>query len=129
MENVQLSKTLSYILRHGAEKHKLQIHDDGYIRLADILALPKFRGATIADVEKVVQECPKQRFKLLMREEYFIRANQGHSMNINIGMQLIENASEIPVVVHGTYLDKWAIVKDQGLSKMNRQHIHFAVGR
>jgi len=35
MENqlVQLSKKLSYILRHGAEKEGLKIENDGYIDL------------------------------------------------------------------------------------------------
>lgn len=30
-----------------------------------------------------------------------------------------------PLIYHGTYLKCWPDIKEQGLSKMNRQHVHF----
>ena len=36
-ETVKLSKLLSYILRHGATKHKLAMRPDGYVGLDDIV--------------------------------------------------------------------------------------------
>jgi 2'-phosphotransferase len=33
-----------------------------------------------------------------------------------------------PVVVHGTYHRAWQSIKHQGLSRMKRNHIHFAPG-
>ena len=39
------------------------------------------------------------------------------------------SAKEIPIVVHGTYNKSWSIIKNDGLSKMGRNHIHFASGR
>ena len=38
------------------------------------------------------------------------------------------SAKEIPVVVHGTYHKGWAVIKHDGLSRMGRNHIHFASG-
>jgi 2'-phosphotransferase len=35
--DVQLSKTLSYLLRHGAEKEKLVMRADGYVRVSDLV--------------------------------------------------------------------------------------------
>jgi hypothetical protein len=35
--DVQMSKTLSYLLRHGAEKEKLAIRDDGFVRVRDLV--------------------------------------------------------------------------------------------
>ena len=35
--DVAASKTLSYILRHGAEKEGLHIRSDGYIKLDDVV--------------------------------------------------------------------------------------------
>jgi 2'-phosphotransferase len=37
--DVAASKTLSYILRHGAEKEGLPMRSDGLIRLADVVSL------------------------------------------------------------------------------------------
>lgn len=41
-KNVQISKALSYLLRHGAEKEKLHIGTDGYVKLDDILQRSDF---------------------------------------------------------------------------------------
>lgn len=37
--NVELSKNLSYILRHGAQKEGLTIRTDGYVRLDDLVSV------------------------------------------------------------------------------------------
>lgn len=36
---VRISKTLSYILRHGAEKEGLKIRSDGYVRVTDLVCM------------------------------------------------------------------------------------------
>jgi 2'-phosphotransferase len=36
--DVATSKTLAYILRHGAEKESLHIRTDGYIKLNDVVS-------------------------------------------------------------------------------------------
>jgi 2'-phosphotransferase len=38
-QKVHLSKTLSYILRHGATKEKLNMTDDGYIKVQEIASI------------------------------------------------------------------------------------------
>lgn len=44
--DVKISKSLSYILRHGAVKEGLEISSDGYVKLSDILSKPKFSHCT-----------------------------------------------------------------------------------
>jgi len=39
---VQLSKTLSYLLRHGAEKEGLPIRSDGYVKVEDLVRLSSY---------------------------------------------------------------------------------------
>ncbi|WVQ96399.1 hypothetical protein IAU59_003504 [Kwoniella sp. CBS 9459] len=63
--DVRASKTLAYILRHGAEKEGLHIRSDGYIRLADVLARPKMREIDLETVLRLVSENAKQRFQLM----------------------------------------------------------------
>jgi RNA:NAD 2'-phosphotransferase (TPT1/KptA family) len=40
----------------------------------------------------------------------------------------IHHASDIQTVIHGTYLKNWTKIKTEGLSRMNRLHIHFSPG-
>lgn len=97
---VQLSKALSYLLRHGAEKEFLSIRPDGFVRLDAVLARPKVqkiampceggpRAPTTEDVEAVVHASDKQRFALVRGtadapdtpgDVAWIRAVQGHSL-------------------------------------------------
>jgi 2'-phosphotransferase len=62
-----------------------------------------------------------------------IRANQGHSINFvdpDLLLQRLEPTElmKIPTVVHGTYMDAWKSIQNQGLKRMKRNHIHFATG-
>ena len=45
-KDVQLSKALSYVLRHGAIKERLPIGPDAFIKLDLLLARPKFKAYT-----------------------------------------------------------------------------------
>ena len=40
----------------------------------------------------------------------------------------IADASLYPVVIHGTFMKFWPLIKEQGLKRMTRNHIHFAPG-
>ena len=95
---VQLSKALAYILRHGAQKEHIHIRSDGYVRVSDILARPKIQKITmpgdhapdLADIEHVVSSNAKKRFELSSGTDegpgdgrgpvLWIRAVQGHSL-------------------------------------------------
>jgi len=64
--------------------------------------------------------------------EQYILANQGHSIKEVTDLELtpITSSDDIPegIAVHGTTKEAWQIIKTNGLSRMNRNHIHFAVG-
>lgn len=123
---------MTYLLRHGAVKEGLAIDAKGFVAVPALLAhgpIAKMR-MTEADVRDAVLNCPKQRFFLEERPEgLFVRANQGHSLdNVAVDMKKVQDASEVPVAVHGTYRGPWNKIKVSGLSKMARQHIHIATG-
>eukprot|EP01113_Clastostelium_recurvatum_P049315 TRINITY_DN9116_c0_g1_i3.p1 TRINITY_DN9116_c0_g1~~TRINITY_DN9116_c0_g1_i3.p1 ORF type:complete len:342 (+),score=79.58 TRINITY_DN9116_c0_g1_i3:31-1056(+) len=130
MPLIRLSKNLSYVLRHGAQKEGFNMSPDGFVLVEDILKSKFCDGYTLADVQRVVQTNDKQRFAL--KEEggiLFIRANQGHSIKeVAVEMKPIMDASLYPVVVHGTYFKAWPAIKRLGLSRMKRNHIHMALG-
>ncbi|KAF9352837.1 tRNA 2'-phosphotransferase 1 [Mortierella sp. NVP85] len=128
---VRLSKALSWLLRHNAVAQGVAIRPDGYVKVEDVLKHHKFKGFSLDDIRAVVANNSKKRFQ--MNEEngtLLIRAVQGHSIEevADLGNEEITDASQIPIVVHGTMFSKWHLIQQGGLSKMNRNHIHMAVG-
>lgn len=97
---VQLSKALSYILRHGAAKEGLPLRADGYVLLDQVLGRPRVSKISMSggqegkgdkpaenapskdDVLSIVKADSKGRFETKEDEEHriWIRAVQGHSI-------------------------------------------------
>ncbi|TDL24010.1 hypothetical protein BD410DRAFT_786724 [Rickenella mellea] len=139
--DIRISKTLSWVLRHGASSEGLFMRPDGYVRVKDLLALPKLHMLDFMMLERIVQEDTKMRYHLLLNADtnpdasgdaaqiWWIRANQGHSIkSIKLDLTPITDSGQVPMAVHGTTLQAWAKIQRQGLSKMNRNHIHLAQG-
>ncbi|KAF8605790.1 hypothetical protein BDV93DRAFT_537179 [Ceratobasidium sp. AG-I] len=149
---VRNSKTLSYILRHGAAKEHLAIRSDGYVRVADLLARPKMKELDLAGLLKIVEADQKQRYQLGVQTssdgpniviqslqrgevpeegaELWIRANQGHTIKVDdLELKPVMDAADLACAVHGTTSVAWESIKKQGLSHMRRNHIHLASGR
>ena len=64
---------------------------------------------------------------------YLIRASQGHSIHIDSASLLtpiLPTDADFPAeVVHGTSRSAWKLIQESGgLSRMERQHVHFAKG-
>ncbi|RPD64155.1 hypothetical protein L226DRAFT_552096 [Lentinus tigrinus ALCF2SS1-7] len=136
--DVRISKTLSWILRHGSQSEGLAMRKDGYVRVNDLLALPKMRELNLEALQDIVKGDAKGRYSLVLEanpdggeESWWIRANQGHSMkSVVLDLEPISSHSDIPtgIAVHGTNKAAWEVIKEQGLSKMSRNHIHLAQG-
>jgi len=140
-QRTKLSKTCTYILRHQAQKLKLRMREDGYVKLRELLDLQQVRKLLMQYmittyeeafpiIQRVVRECQKQRFSLTEEEgAWYIRANQGHTI-LGIKeeklLRKVSNANQLNVVVHGTYRRNLQSILKKGLSKMKRNHIHFA---
>uniref|UniRef100_A0A147A5Y5 2'-phosphotransferase n=1 Tax=Fundulus heteroclitus TaxID=8078 RepID=A0A147A5Y5_FUNHE len=132
--DTHLSKSMSYVLRHGATQLGLQMGTDGFLFVEDLLAHPQFHVYKCEDIERVVATNDKQRFKLRSHPEdgrLQIRANQGHSVQV-MDLELkpvLAGSPDCPAeAVHGSYLRNWPSIQHQGLSRMNRTHIHLACG-
>jgi len=145
-EDVRISKTLSYILRHGAAKESLQMRSDGYIKVDDLLARPKLNGVDFATIEALVKSNDKQRYQMLFEPKelvqsgdteleptegtWWIRANQGHSLKVEeLELREVKAPEELPIAVHGTARQTWQTIEKTGLSRMARNHIHLATGK
>lgn len=114
---------------------------DGYIRVSDLLALPRVSSPTpldLAALQRMVEGDSKQRYTLIQGPDettpmagdvWWIRANQGHSMkDIKVELKPVLSATDIPMAVHGTTKVAWESIAVQGLSRRTRNHIHLAQG-
>ncbi|KAM3613178.1 uncharacterized protein V6R79_021985 [Siganus canaliculatus] len=132
--DVHLSKSLSYVLRHGANQMGLQIGSDGFVFVEDLLAHPQFRAYSLEDVQRVVATNDKQRFKLQPHPDdgrLQIRASQGHSIQVqDLELKpILPGSPDCPAeAIHGSYLRNWSSIQQHGLSRMKRAHIHLAPG-
>ncbi|EKX36764.1 hypothetical protein GUITHDRAFT_145506 [Guillardia theta CCMP2712] len=126
---VGLSKKMSWLLRHGAISAGVAMEDDGTVSVEEMLRHASFRGYTVADVRKVVEHNDKKRFVLIMAgAQLRVRAQQGHGQLVAAHVKqenLLEAMREPPqVCIHGTYLKHWDLIRQDGLKRMSRQHIH-----
>lgn len=126
--DVKLSKLLSRILRHAAKEEKIPIRNDGFVLVDDLLKHHKFQAYRLQDIERVVVENDKQRFALdTLDGKWYIRANQGHSIDLEVDLTPLLKAADFPQnVIHGTNAKCWELIRKSGLSRMKRNHIHFA---
>ncbi|MEL6277209.1 MAG: RNA 2'-phosphotransferase [Bacteroidota bacterium] len=124
MNNKKLSKTLSYLLRHRPDKIGLQLDQEGWADIDALLLLLSKNGqeASFTQLQQVVTENDKQRFTLNV-EQRKIRANQGHSIDIDLGLD-----KKVPpaILYHGTAQRFVPSIKRTGLDKRNRHHVHLS---
>lgn len=126
------SKKLSWALRHGINQLGIEISPAGFVSLKALLATAEFRNVTIEEVEEIVASDNKGRFTISKEaDDVLIRANQGHSIQEVKDEELltpITNPYLYPIVLHGTNNASWKSIKNRGLYRMARNHIHFAIG-
>ncbi|KAJ7109756.1 KptA family-domain-containing protein [Mycena crocata] len=133
---VRVSKTLSWILRHGAKSEGLAMRPDGFVKVTDLLANPKLKTLDLEALQAIVAADAKQRYDLICEAAadsdpgtWWMKANQGHSIKaVKLDLKPILSISDIPtgIAVHGTTKKAWESISTQGLSKMKRNHIHLA---
>lgn len=121
----QISKFLSYILRHNPEKFNIKLNHKGFAKLEDILNIvnKKFTTQKIDRnfIEKLIRHSDKRRFEI---EENKIRAFYGHSFANKIEMPTIKH---VPArLFHGTSLNAYQKIKKRGLKQRKRQYVHLS---
>jgi putative RNA 2'-phosphotransferase len=117
---IRLSKRMSKALRHQPERVGLTLDPAGWVPVADLL---EALGISAEDMREVVERNDKKRFTI---DGDRIRANQGHSVEVELGLPA---ATPPDVLFHGTvaqYLDD--IMRD-GLRPMSRHDVHLSPDR
>lgn len=122
-----VSKFLSLILRHRPEMIGLNLDDNGWADVEELIAksATDHSSFTKDDLEEIVATNDKQRF-IFNEDHTQIRANQGHSISVDLNLQ-----SQTPpeYLYHGTVAKSLSIIRTEGIKKMSRQHVHLSKDR
>jgi putative RNA 2'-phosphotransferase len=121
---VRISKFLSLVLRHQPEKIGLSLDQSGWASVEQLIEASRRRGFefTLEELQNVVASNDKKRFSL-SEDGLRIRANQGHSIKIELGY-----APTAPpdILYHGTAERFLASIEQHGLVKGKRHHVHLS---
>ncbi|MGI6216629.1 MAG: RNA 2'-phosphotransferase [Coriobacteriales bacterium] len=126
MDYTALSKEVSYALRHAPWEYELELDDEGFVPVEQLLAALNESGkygrpVTTDDLVEMICSSEKKRHEICGGK---IRALYGHSVPARILKQQAEPPS---VLYHGTarrFLDK---IMAEGLKPMSRQYVHLSV--
>ena len=121
---VQVSKTLSYALRHRPDAFGLTLDADGWTELVPLLSIMQERNVDTskAEIEEIIAHSDKKRFELDDNCKR-IRATYGHSA-IKIEFAPIEPPT---ILYHGTSNRAWTEhISNDGLKPMNRKYVHLS---
>lgn len=120
----RLSKFLSLILRHKPETIGLSLDSNGWADVNELIQKVKFsnRDIDIDTLITIVEENDKSRFSF-NEDKTKIRAVQGHSVDVDLNL----TPSEPPIILyHGTAIHNIKSIKENGISKMKRHHVHLS---
>ena len=123
----QLSKSLSYVLRHRPDSIGVELETGGWINVATLLNALSQDGKHISVevLREIVAQSDKQRFEL-SEDGLRIRARQGHSVEVELGY---EPATPPTVLYHGTATRNLDSIFEQGLLKGRRHHVHLSTNK
>ena len=118
------SKFLSLVLRHQPETIGIQLSPAGWIEVDKLLAAINRHPNSIRldrkSLEQLVESNDKRRFEF-DEARTSIRARQGHSVDVDLGYQPVTPPETL---LHGTPRRFVASIRETGLKKMNRHHVH-----
>ncbi|MEB0048715.1 MULTISPECIES: RNA 2'-phosphotransferase [unclassified Pseudomonas] len=121
----EISKFLSYVLRHEPQSIGLQLDMEGWAEI-DLLIAGAAKEGRVLDRElilDIVSSSDKKRFAISNDAQY-IRAVQGHSTE-SVNLQYIEK--EPPqILYHGTATRFLESIQQQGLIAGSRHHVHLS---
>lgn len=120
------SKYISFVLRHGAKEVGVAIDSQGWVLVADLMAVAARDKKTFTreELDFIVENNNKKRFTY-SADGLSIRASQGHSSeSVDITFEPKEPPKSL---FHGTTVAFVDGIMAEGLKKMNRHHVHLSL--
>lgn len=122
----RVSKVVAHALRHEPWLYELELDDEGWVPVAELLDALRGRGPAwealaAGDLAAVVEGSAKRRYELAGDR---IRALYGHSVPGRLAGQ---PAQPPATLFHGTSPGAWRRIGEEGLVPMRRQYVHLSV--
>jgi putative RNA 2'-phosphotransferase len=126
-QRVSISKFLSLVLRHNPGAIGLSLDAEGWVAIDELLAAADRHGNPIRreELDEVVATNDKKRF-CVSADGRRIRANQGHSVEVELGLAPVEPPE---LLYHGTVERFLDAIRREGLVRGNRHHVHLSADR
>ena len=117
------SKYIALILRHKPETIGIKLDEHGWADVSELIAgVSKTHPLDMELLEKIVSEDEKQRYSF-NEEKTLIRANQGHSVPVDVELAETEPPE---VLYHGTGEKYVSSIDAQGLIAKSRLYVHLS---
>ena len=123
MNEREVSKFISLILRHKPETIGITLDEHGWANVDELIAgISKVNPIDMKLLEKIVIEDEKQRYSF-NEDKTLIRANQGHSIPVDVELE-----KRIPpgILYHGTGVRYVLSIENQGLIPKSRLYVHLS---
>lgn len=124
MEYTGLSKEISYALRHAPWEYELEMDEEGWVPVGQLLdalhRTDRWSNICEADLIEMIEKSEKKRHELIDGK---IRAFYGHSTPIKI---LKEEKMPPNFLYHGTARRFLESIRENGLLPQRRQYVHLS---
>ena len=124
----ELSRFLSFLLRHHPEAVGVRLAVDGWVRIDDLLAGIAAHGAPLGRdaLMEAVRTNANRRFAV-SPDGLRIRASQGHSARSGVRLSgSLPPRAPPAILFHGTKGRLLAPIRRKGLLRMSREHVHLS---
>lgn len=122
MSLTKKSKFLALVLRHNPQQIGIALDEKGWAVVSDLCRLmPISKG----DLNEIVRTDEKGRYSF-SEDGLRIRANQGHSVGVDVELELREPPE---FLYHGTGKKSLDSIWKEGLKSMSRQYVHLSVDK
>jgi putative RNA 2'-phosphotransferase len=125
MDYTKLSKAVSHALRHEPWLYELELDDQGWVAIEDLLLAlqgqrSEWKDLNQADIAQMIKTSSKQRHEM---EGNRIRALYGHSLPGKLQKKKAEPPEHL---FHGTAPSIVSRIMETGLLPMDRQYVHLS---
>lgn len=119
----EISKMIAMVLRHKPERLQLTLDEHGWCDAEKLVQrINNMQPFTMELLEQIVAEDNKQRYSF-NEDHTLIRANQGHSVPVDVEMPVKEPPA---ILYHGTAERFLPGIRATGLERRSRLHVHLS---